>query len=154
MGTQLNVLSTRRGFREVRLPKSQQGSNRGFPLLRGKTGLFNRLPKMAVDSKIASEETVTSKYVVPLIDLSFDEEERLYGEARSCGRKTKLGNMGLHSPMRIQKVKRMKFFDDTKTPLKTTKLKNLGDKVNTNDGQKRRGPLAAIVIDISDDSSG
>ncbi|KZV31310.1 hypothetical protein F511_38794 [Dorcoceras hygrometricum] len=37
MDTQLNVLSTRRGFREVRLPKSQQGSNRGFPLLRGKT---------------------------------------------------------------------------------------------------------------------
>ncbi|KZV33526.1 hypothetical protein F511_32807 [Dorcoceras hygrometricum] len=36
MDTQLNVLSTRRGFREVRLPKSQQGSNRGFPLLRGK----------------------------------------------------------------------------------------------------------------------
>ncbi|KZV28302.1 hypothetical protein F511_25277 [Dorcoceras hygrometricum] len=35
--TQLNVLSTRREFREVRLPKSQQGSNRGFPLLRGKT---------------------------------------------------------------------------------------------------------------------
>ncbi|KZV21382.1 hypothetical protein F511_23973 [Dorcoceras hygrometricum] len=34
---QLNVLSTRRGFREVRLPKSQQGSNRGFPMLRGKT---------------------------------------------------------------------------------------------------------------------
>ncbi|KZV42286.1 hypothetical protein F511_43604 [Dorcoceras hygrometricum] len=37
MDTQLNVLSTRRGFREVRLPKSQQGSNRSFPLLRGKT---------------------------------------------------------------------------------------------------------------------
>ncbi|KZV33880.1 hypothetical protein F511_15493 [Dorcoceras hygrometricum] len=36
-GTQLNVLSTRRGFWEVRLPKSQQGSNLGFPLLRGKT---------------------------------------------------------------------------------------------------------------------
>ncbi|KZV38362.1 hypothetical protein F511_16029 [Dorcoceras hygrometricum] len=35
--TQLNVLSTRRGFWGVRLPKSQQGSNRGFPLLRGKT---------------------------------------------------------------------------------------------------------------------
>ncbi|KZV35218.1 hypothetical protein F511_43251 [Dorcoceras hygrometricum] len=35
--TQLNVLSTRRGFREVRLPKSQQGSNRDLTLLRGKT---------------------------------------------------------------------------------------------------------------------
>ncbi|KZV25653.1 ribophorin I family protein [Dorcoceras hygrometricum] len=35
--TQLNVLSTRRGFREVRLPKSQQGSNRDLILLRGKT---------------------------------------------------------------------------------------------------------------------
>ncbi|KZV31488.1 phosphoenolpyruvate carboxylase 2 [Dorcoceras hygrometricum] len=35
--TQLNVLSTRRGFWGVRLPKSQQGSKRGFPLLRGKT---------------------------------------------------------------------------------------------------------------------
>ncbi|KZV22101.1 hypothetical protein F511_09114 [Dorcoceras hygrometricum] len=37
MDTQLNVLSTRRGFREVRLPKSQQGSNRSLPPLRGKT---------------------------------------------------------------------------------------------------------------------
>ncbi|KZT76675.1 hypothetical protein F511_46298 [Dorcoceras hygrometricum] len=37
MDTQLNVLSTRRGFREVRLPKSQQGSNRDLTLLRGKT---------------------------------------------------------------------------------------------------------------------
>ncbi|KZV52173.1 hypothetical protein F511_07128 [Dorcoceras hygrometricum] len=111
------------------------------------------LPKMAVASKIYSEETVTSKYVVPLIDLSSDEEERLYGEARSCGRMTKLVNMGLHSPVPIQKVKRMKFSDDT-TPLKTTELKTLCDKVNTNDGQKRRGPSAAIIIDISDDSSG
>ncbi|KZV55840.1 phosphomethylethanolamine N-methyltransferase [Dorcoceras hygrometricum] len=41
MDTQLNVLSTRRGFREVRLPKSQQGSNRGFPLLRGKTVILH-----------------------------------------------------------------------------------------------------------------
>ncbi|KZV39535.1 hypothetical protein F511_32703 [Dorcoceras hygrometricum] len=35
--TELNVLSIGRGFWEVRLPKSQQGSNRDFPLLRGKT---------------------------------------------------------------------------------------------------------------------
>ncbi|KZV18439.1 hypothetical protein F511_21027 [Dorcoceras hygrometricum] len=41
MDTQLNVLSTRSGFREVRLPKSQQGSNRGFPLLRGKTVILH-----------------------------------------------------------------------------------------------------------------
>ncbi|KZV24464.1 hypothetical protein F511_19095 [Dorcoceras hygrometricum] len=41
MDTQLNVLSTRRGFWEVRLPKSQQGSNRGFPLLRGKTVILH-----------------------------------------------------------------------------------------------------------------
>ncbi|KZV37622.1 putative disease resistance protein [Dorcoceras hygrometricum] len=39
--TQLNVLSARRGFRGVRLPKSQQGSNRGFPLLRGKTVILH-----------------------------------------------------------------------------------------------------------------
>ncbi|KZV52405.1 hypothetical protein F511_32126 [Dorcoceras hygrometricum] len=32
---------TRRGFREVRLPKSQQVSNRGFPLLRGKTVILH-----------------------------------------------------------------------------------------------------------------
>ncbi|KZV16909.1 hypothetical protein F511_23908 [Dorcoceras hygrometricum] len=37
MDTQLNVLSTSRGYREVRLPKSQQGSNRDLTLLRGKT---------------------------------------------------------------------------------------------------------------------
>ncbi|KZV52230.1 hypothetical protein F511_38563 [Dorcoceras hygrometricum] len=37
----INVLSTRRGFREVRLPESQQGSNRGFPLLRGKTVILH-----------------------------------------------------------------------------------------------------------------
>ncbi|KZV51132.1 hypothetical protein F511_06196 [Dorcoceras hygrometricum] len=92
-------------------------------------GLFNRLPLMAVASRIGSEEIVTSKYVVPLIDLSSDEEEGLYGEARSCGRKTKLGNIGLHSPVATQKV-------------------------NTNDSQKTRGPTAPIIIDISDDSSG
>ncbi|KZV42924.1 hypothetical protein F511_14486 [Dorcoceras hygrometricum] len=109
---------------------------------------------MSVASKIGSEETVTSKYVVPLIYFSSDEEERLYGEAKSCVRKTKLGNMCLHSPVRIQNVKSMKFSNDTKTPLKTTEMKNFSDKVNTDDGQKRCGPSAAIIIDISDDSFG
>ncbi|KZV27087.1 hypothetical protein F511_14107 [Dorcoceras hygrometricum] len=109
---------------------------------------------MAVCSKIGSEETVTSKYVVSLIDLSTDEEEGLYGEARSCGRKTKLGNMGLHSPVPTEKVKRMKFCNVTTTPLKTTELETLPDKVNTKDGQKMRGPIAPIIIDISDDSFG
>ncbi|KZV40006.1 hypothetical protein F511_12401 [Dorcoceras hygrometricum] len=50
-------------------------------------GFFNRLPFMAVASRSCSEETVTSKYVVPLIDLSSDEEEGLYAEVRSCGTK-------------------------------------------------------------------
>ncbi|KZV31942.1 hypothetical protein F511_13381 [Dorcoceras hygrometricum] len=35
--TQLNVLSIRRGFWGVRLPKSQQRSNGDLPMLRGKT---------------------------------------------------------------------------------------------------------------------
>ncbi|KZV48706.1 hypothetical protein F511_19246 [Dorcoceras hygrometricum] len=42
--TQLNVLSTRRGFREVRLPKSQQGSNRDLTLLRGKSVILQFRP--------------------------------------------------------------------------------------------------------------
>ncbi|KZV20264.1 proton pump-interactor 1-like [Dorcoceras hygrometricum] len=116
--------------------------------------IFSRVSKMSVASKMGSEEIVTSKYVVPLIDLSSDDEERHNGEAKSCDRKTKVGNMGLHSPVRIPNVKRMKFSDDTKTPLKTTEMKNLTAKVNTDDGQKRCGPSAAIIIDISDDSSG
>ncbi|KZV42716.1 hypothetical protein F511_10424 [Dorcoceras hygrometricum] len=109
---------------------------------------------MVVASKIGSEETVTSKYVVPLIDLSSDDDERHNGEVKSCGRKTKLGNMGIHSPVRIPNVKRMKFSEETKIPFKTTDMKKLSAKDNTDDEQKRHGPSAAIIIDISDDSSG
>ncbi|KZV51169.1 hypothetical protein F511_19719 [Dorcoceras hygrometricum] len=42
--TELNVLSIGGGFLEVRLPKSQQGSNRDFPLLRGKTVIWTSSP--------------------------------------------------------------------------------------------------------------
>ncbi|KZV28174.1 U-box domain-containing protein 33-like [Dorcoceras hygrometricum] len=48
---------------------------------------------------------------------------------------------------------RMKFSSDTQT-LKATEKTKLCDKVNTNEGKKRSGPSAAIIIDISDDSSG
>ncbi|KZV44727.1 hypothetical protein F511_34621 [Dorcoceras hygrometricum] len=52
MDTQLNVLSTRRGFWGVRLPKSQQGSNRGFPLLRGKTVILQFRPDEGVSDLV------------------------------------------------------------------------------------------------------
>ncbi|KZV15904.1 hypothetical protein F511_14543 [Dorcoceras hygrometricum] len=110
------------------------------------------MPKMSVTAKIGSKEIVTSKYIVPLIDLSSDEEEGLHGDTKSCGRKTKLGTLGLYSPLRIQNVKMMKFSSDTQT-MKTTEMTKLCDKVNTYEGQKRFGPSAAIIIDISDDSS-
>ncbi|KZT75930.1 hypothetical protein F511_47045 [Dorcoceras hygrometricum] len=107
---------------------------------------------MAVCSRIGSEDTVTSKYVVSLIDLSFDEEEELYGEGRSCGRKTTLRNMGVHSPVATEKNKRMKLCNVTTTPLKKTELETLRDKDNNKDGQKKQGPTVPIIIDISDDS--
>ncbi|KZV43160.1 F-box protein [Dorcoceras hygrometricum] len=44
-GYSAQCVDTRRGFREVRLPESQQGSNRGFPLLRGKTELAPSAPR-------------------------------------------------------------------------------------------------------------
>ncbi|KZV33606.1 hypothetical protein F511_33818 [Dorcoceras hygrometricum] len=47
MDTQLNVLSTRRGFWGVRLPKSQQWSNRDLTLLRGKTVILQFRPPRA-----------------------------------------------------------------------------------------------------------
>ncbi|KZV14378.1 hypothetical protein F511_43465 [Dorcoceras hygrometricum] len=108
---------------------------------------------MAVASRSCSEETVTSKYVVPLIDLSSDEEEGLYAEVRSCGTKAKLEDIGLQSPVATEKIKRMKFCNVTTTAVKETELLTLGDQVNANDSQKTRGPTAPIIIDISDDSS-
>ncbi|KZV36595.1 TMV resistance protein N-like [Dorcoceras hygrometricum] len=108
---------------------------------------------MAVASRIGSEETVTSEYVVPLIELSSDEEEWLYGEARSCGRKAKSINIGRQLPVAAEKVKRMKLCNVTTTAVKTTDLENVGDKLNTNDIQEKLGPTAPIIIDISDDSS-
>ncbi|KZT75574.1 cysteine desulfurase 2, chloroplastic-like [Dorcoceras hygrometricum] len=109
---------------------------------------------MAVCSRICSEDTVTRKYVVPLIDLSSDEEKVLYGEGRSCGRKTTLRNMGVHSPVATEKNRRMKFCNVTTSPLKTTELETLRDKENSKDGQKKQGPTVPIIIDISDDSVG
>ncbi|KZV46921.1 hypothetical protein F511_06163 [Dorcoceras hygrometricum] len=108
---------------------------------------------MAVASKYGSEETVTSQYVVPLIELSFDEEEGLGGEDRACGRKTKLQIMGLRSAVATQKVKRLKLCDDNTPPSKEKELETLRDKVNINEGEKMREAAAPIVIDISDDSS-
>ncbi|KZV50982.1 hypothetical protein F511_15225 [Dorcoceras hygrometricum] len=89
---------------------------------------------MSVDSKRDSEETVTSKYVIPLIDLSSDDEERHNVEAKSCGGKKKLGTMALHSPVHMQNANRMKLNNDTKNPLKTTEMEILTGKVNNVDG--------------------
>ncbi|KZV51537.1 hypothetical protein F511_05853 [Dorcoceras hygrometricum] len=65
----------------------------------------NKFSQMAVCSKIGSEDTVTSKYVVPMIYLSSDEDEGLYVEGPSTGRKKKLRNMGVHSPVASEKRK-------------------------------------------------
>ncbi|KZV50993.1 hypothetical protein F511_15236 [Dorcoceras hygrometricum] len=109
---------------------------------------------MAVCSKIGSEDTVTSKYVVPLIDLSSDEDEGLYGEGRSCCRNKKLRNMGVHSPVASEKKKMMKFCNVTTSLMKAKELESLPEKENTKDEQKVQGPTVPIIIDISDDSVG
>ncbi|KZV43360.1 hypothetical protein F511_19236 [Dorcoceras hygrometricum] len=108
---------------------------------------------MAVASRIGSEETVTSEYVVPLIELSSDEEEWLYGEARSCGRKARSVHIGRHLPVAVKKVKRLKLCNVTTTIVKTPDLETVDDKLNTNVVEEKVGPSAPIIIDISDDSS-
>ncbi|KZV22306.1 hypothetical protein F511_34050 [Dorcoceras hygrometricum] len=108
---------------------------------------------MAVASRIGSEETVSSKYVVPLVYLSSDEEEGMFGEARSCGRKAKSDHIGLQSPVATETIKRMKFCKVSQTAAKKRDLETRRDKLNTNDVQKTREPTAPIIIDISDDSS-
>ncbi|KZV27329.1 hypothetical protein F511_02438 [Dorcoceras hygrometricum] len=109
---------------------------------------------MAVCTKIGSEDTVTSKYVVPMIDLSSDEDEGLYGEGRSCGRKKKLRNMGVNSPVASEKKKRMKFCNVTTSLMNKTEFERLPEKDNSKGAQKVRGPTIPIIIEISDDSVG
>ncbi|KZV15918.1 DNA (cytosine-5)-methyltransferase 1B-like [Dorcoceras hygrometricum] len=101
---------------------------------------------MAVCTKTCSEDTVTSQYYIPFIELSSDEEEGLHGEARACGRKTKLGNTTLLSPVAAEKVKRLKLCKVTTTPPTTTEVQTVPHKV------KMQGPMAPVIIDISDDS--
>ncbi|KZV45287.1 hypothetical protein F511_06805 [Dorcoceras hygrometricum] len=67
---------------------------------------------MSVTAKIGSEETVTNNYVVPVVELSSDEEEVQHGDMRLCGRKTKSGTSCFYSPVRLESVKRMKVFSD------------------------------------------
>ncbi|KZV47460.1 DNA ligase 1-like [Dorcoceras hygrometricum] len=110
-------------------------------------------PTMSVTAKIGLEETVTSNYVVPVVELSSDEEEVQHGDLRLCGRKTKLGTLGIYSPVRLESVKRMKLSSDPQT-FKATEKTKICDKVDTLEGKTRTGPSAAIIIDISDDSSG
>ncbi|KZV58140.1 hypothetical protein F511_35651 [Dorcoceras hygrometricum] len=62
--TQLNVLSTRRGFREVRLPKSQQGSNRDLTLLRGKTVILQFRPPPPSPPRAAAAVAVFAGKIV------------------------------------------------------------------------------------------
>ncbi|KZT76557.1 tetratricopeptide repeat protein 7A-like [Dorcoceras hygrometricum] len=57
MDTELNVLSMGRGFWGVRLPKSQQGSNRDFPTLRGKTVILHWVLKNASKAPPTSPQT-------------------------------------------------------------------------------------------------
>ncbi|KZV21137.1 hypothetical protein F511_13203 [Dorcoceras hygrometricum] len=84
-------------------------------------------------TRIGSEETVTSNYVVPVVELSSDEEEVQH--------------------VRLEAVKRIKLASDPQTFKPTAKTKPC-DKVDTLEGRTRPGSSAAIVIDISDDSSG
>ncbi|KZV19699.1 hypothetical protein F511_33311 [Dorcoceras hygrometricum] len=73
--TQLNVLSTRRGFWGVRLPKSQQGSNRGFPLLRGKTVILQfRPPSPPLNSRAAAAAAAAADLRRKFVSGRFDEE--------------------------------------------------------------------------------
>ncbi|KZV35320.1 hypothetical protein F511_38942 [Dorcoceras hygrometricum] len=108
---------------------------------------------MSVSAKIGSEETVTSNYVVPVVELSSDEEEVQHGDTRFCGRKTKFGKLGIYSPVRLESVKRMKLCSEPQT-FKASEKTKMCDKVDTLQGKTRPGPSAAIIIDISDDSSG
>ncbi|KZV48301.1 hypothetical protein F511_18816 [Dorcoceras hygrometricum] len=69
MDTQLNVLSKKRGFREVRLPKSQQGSNRDLTPLRGKTVILQfrlntRLPPSHTPPPCAAAAAVFAGKIV------------------------------------------------------------------------------------------
>ncbi|KZV49343.1 hypothetical protein F511_09250 [Dorcoceras hygrometricum] len=65
---QLNVLSTRRGFWGVRLPKSQQGSNRDLTLLRGKTVILQFRPPPPPTPRAAAVA------VGKIVSGQFDEE--------------------------------------------------------------------------------
>ncbi|KZV24256.1 pentatricopeptide repeat-containing family protein [Dorcoceras hygrometricum] len=113
---------------------------------------LEKFARMSVTAKIGSKDTVTSNYVVPLVELSLDEEEQQLGDTKLCGRKTKLGMLGIYSPVRLQSVKRMKLCSDTK-PLKAKEKIQLCDNVKSVEVKKRSGPQPVIVIDISDDSS-
>ncbi|KZV24150.1 respiratory burst oxidaseprotein D-like [Dorcoceras hygrometricum] len=108
---------------------------------------------MSITAKIGSEEIVTSNYVVPVVELSSDEEEVQHGDMRLCGRKTKSGTLCFYSPVRLESVKRMKVFSDP-TSSKAREKTKICDKVDTLEGKTRTGPSAAIVIELSDDSSG
>ncbi|KZV16915.1 hypothetical protein F511_36743 [Dorcoceras hygrometricum] len=108
---------------------------------------------MSVTAKIGSEETITSNYVVPVVELSSDEEEVQHGDRRLSGRKTKSAAVCFYSPVRVEPVKRMKLFTDP-TNFKAPEKTNICDKVDTLEGKTRCGRSAAIVIEISDDSSG
>ncbi|KZV23610.1 hypothetical protein F511_24019 [Dorcoceras hygrometricum] len=73
--TQLNVLSTRIGFWGVRLPKSQQGSNRGFPLLRGKTVILQfRPPSPPLNSRRRRPRAAAADLRRKFVSGRFDEE--------------------------------------------------------------------------------
>ncbi|KZV40101.1 hypothetical protein F511_41038 [Dorcoceras hygrometricum] len=91
MDTQLNVLSTRRGFREVRLPKSQQGSNRDLTLLRGKTVI------LLFGCSLTKESRIWSWIGLAYLPQSTEKSrvlETLVGARHKCqrDRKTKIGN--------------------------------------------------------------
>ncbi|KZV30283.1 hypothetical protein F511_34299 [Dorcoceras hygrometricum] len=67
---QLNVLSTRRGFQEVRLPKSQQESNRDLTMLRGKTVILQFRPPPPLLEHAAAAADRRRK----IVSGQFDEE--------------------------------------------------------------------------------
>ncbi|KZV19581.1 hypothetical protein F511_13467 [Dorcoceras hygrometricum] len=108
---------------------------------------------MSVTAEIGSEETVTSNYVVPVVELSSDEEEVQHGDMRLCGRKTKPATLRFYSTVRLDSVKRMKLFSDPISSKAREKTK-ICEKVDTFEGKTRAGPSAAIVIELSDDFSG
>ncbi|KZV55594.1 hypothetical protein F511_32457 [Dorcoceras hygrometricum] len=117
---------------------------------------------MSVASKIGSEETVSRKYIVPIVDLSSDEEEGLYGKAKSCARKATLPDCDQNSLVPVQNVKRMKLSDDIQTPLKGAEMIK-ASKIEMSEqcikGMDRKmgllsnGPSDVLIINISDDSS-